>query len=187
MARVPLGTVKGRMRLALEKMGPTCADEAWSMSDHEEMESSVAAWVLGALDADEAETVRSHAEGCPTCREVAARLRRVVGHCRSWSTSRSACPAARACACRGNGVARVAGPPAGRGCRETEAESASTDIARGSVAGCRLRGGGGRLIALVTGVVIGDVAFHALSRRRRARSPDSPSWATRRWRALRRR
>src|SRR5438128_1262557 len=49
------------------------------MSDHEEIESSVAAWVLGALDADEAETVRSHAEGCPTCRELAARLRRVVG------------------------------------------------------------------------------------------------------------
>src|SRR3989454_10432290 len=49
------------------------------MSDHEEMESSVAAWVLGALDADEAEMVRSHAEGCSTCREVAARLRRVVG------------------------------------------------------------------------------------------------------------
>src|SRR5438094_5884884 len=49
------------------------------MSDHEELESSVAAWGLGALDAGEAETVRSHAEGCPTCREVAGRLRRVVG------------------------------------------------------------------------------------------------------------
>src|SRR5437667_1680 len=49
------------------------------MSDHEEIESSVAAWVLGALDAEEADSVRSHAEGCPTCREVAGRLRRVVG------------------------------------------------------------------------------------------------------------
>src|SRR5256885_15985090 len=49
------------------------------MSDHEELESAVAAWVLGALDADEAEAVRSHAEGCPTCREVAVTLRRVVG------------------------------------------------------------------------------------------------------------
>lgn len=49
------------------------------MSDHEEFENSVAAWVLGALDADEAEAVRAHAEGCATCREVAARLRRVVG------------------------------------------------------------------------------------------------------------
>ncbi len=49
------------------------------MSDHEELESSVAAWVLGALDPDEAETVRAHVEGCATCREVADRLRRVVG------------------------------------------------------------------------------------------------------------
>ena len=49
------------------------------MSDHEELESSVAAWVLGALDAEEAETVRVHVEGCAGCREVADRLRRVVG------------------------------------------------------------------------------------------------------------
>jgi anti-sigma-K factor RskA len=49
------------------------------MSDHEELESSVAAWVLGALEPEEAETIRSHAEACPTCREVAERLRRVVG------------------------------------------------------------------------------------------------------------
>lgn len=49
------------------------------MSDHEELEKSVAAWVLGALDADEAESIRIHVEGCASCREVAARLRRVVG------------------------------------------------------------------------------------------------------------
>ena len=52
------------------------------MSDtdkHDELESSVAAWVLGALDADEAESIRLHVEGCASCREVAAGLRRVVG------------------------------------------------------------------------------------------------------------
>ena len=49
------------------------------MSDHEELESSIAAWVLGALDAEEAASVRVHAEGCASCTEVAARLRRVVG------------------------------------------------------------------------------------------------------------
>ncbi len=49
------------------------------MSDHEELESSVAAWVLGALDPDEAETIRAHVEACATCREVADPLRRVVG------------------------------------------------------------------------------------------------------------
>jgi len=49
------------------------------MSDHEELESSVAAWVLGALDPKEAETVHSHVDACPTCRDTAERLRRVVG------------------------------------------------------------------------------------------------------------
>jgi anti-sigma-K factor RskA len=52
------------------------------MSDtdgHDELESAVAAWVLGALDPDEAELTRRHVEGCVSCREVAARLRRVVG------------------------------------------------------------------------------------------------------------
>jgi len=49
------------------------------MSDHEELESSVAAWLLGALDGDESEAVRMHVDGCASCREVAGRLRRVVG------------------------------------------------------------------------------------------------------------
>jgi len=49
------------------------------MSDHEELESAIAAWVLGALEADEAEALRTHVEGCATCTEIAARLRRVVG------------------------------------------------------------------------------------------------------------
>ena len=49
------------------------------MSDHEELESSVGPWVLGALDPDEAEAVRVHVEGCASCREVATRLQRVVG------------------------------------------------------------------------------------------------------------
>ena len=40
---------------------------------------SVAAWVLGALDVAEEDSIRSHVGACPTCREVAARLRRVVG------------------------------------------------------------------------------------------------------------
>src|SRR6266436_4235268 len=46
------------------------------MSDHEELEGTVAAWVLGALDADEAESMRVHVEGCATCRQTAARFRR---------------------------------------------------------------------------------------------------------------
>ncbi|MDQ2942234.1 MAG: zf-HC2 domain-containing protein, partial [Candidatus Dormibacteraeota bacterium] len=49
------------------------------MSEHEELESSVAAWVLGALDGDEVDVVRTHIEGCPSCRETALRLGRTVG------------------------------------------------------------------------------------------------------------
>jgi anti-sigma-K factor RskA len=49
------------------------------MSDHEELESSVPAWVLGALEPDEAETIRAHVDSCATCREAVQRLRRVMG------------------------------------------------------------------------------------------------------------
>lgn len=48
------------------------------MSDHEELESLVAAWVLGALGAEEAETLRVHVEGCATCRQTASRLGRAA-------------------------------------------------------------------------------------------------------------
>ncbi|HSS61198.1 MAG TPA: anti-sigma factor [Candidatus Limnocylindrales bacterium] len=49
------------------------------MSDHEELESLVAPWVLGALEPGESEIVRTHIDGCPTCRDLAGRLSRVVG------------------------------------------------------------------------------------------------------------
>jgi anti-sigma-K factor RskA len=48
------------------------------MSDHEELESNVAAWVLGALDREESDAVQAHVEGCAACRETAARLQRAV-------------------------------------------------------------------------------------------------------------
>jgi Anti-sigma-K factor rskA/Putative zinc-finger len=48
------------------------------MSDHEEMENAVVAWVLGAAEPEEAETVAMHLDGCAGCRAVAARLQRVV-------------------------------------------------------------------------------------------------------------
>ena len=49
------------------------------MSDHEELESDLAAWVLGALDPEEAAAVQAHVEGCASCRETVARLQRAVG------------------------------------------------------------------------------------------------------------
>jgi len=48
------------------------------MSDHEELESTVAAWVLDALDADEAASIRVHVDGCATCQQTVARLRRAA-------------------------------------------------------------------------------------------------------------
>jgi anti-sigma-K factor RskA len=48
------------------------------MSDHDEMEQAVAAWVLGAVEAEESENLRLHVATCPTCRVLAGRLRRAV-------------------------------------------------------------------------------------------------------------
>jgi anti-sigma-K factor RskA len=48
-------------------------------SDHELIEDSVAAYLLGAAEPAEAETVRAHLEGCASCRQLAARLTRAVG------------------------------------------------------------------------------------------------------------
>src|SRR5579871_6551613 len=48
-------------------------------SDHELLEDTVAAHLLGAGEPGEAETVRAHLQACASCRELAARLSRVVG------------------------------------------------------------------------------------------------------------
>jgi hypothetical protein len=48
------------------------------MSEHEELESSVAAWVLGAMEGEEVEMMYTHVEGCAICRETSARLGRTV-------------------------------------------------------------------------------------------------------------
>jgi anti-sigma-K factor RskA len=49
------------------------------ITDHDELEASVAAYVLGALEDDEADEVRRHLETCPTCPALAEDLRRAVG------------------------------------------------------------------------------------------------------------
>lgn len=48
------------------------------MSEHDQIESSVAAYILNVVETDEADSVRAHLEGCSSCRELAARLRRAV-------------------------------------------------------------------------------------------------------------
>jgi len=49
------------------------------MSEHEELEMSLAAWVLDAVTADEADEMRLHIEGCASCREATARMERARG------------------------------------------------------------------------------------------------------------
>jgi anti-sigma-K factor RskA len=48
------------------------------MSDHPELENSVAAFVLGAAAEEEAAAVRAHLGGCAECRELASRLQRAA-------------------------------------------------------------------------------------------------------------
>lgn len=48
------------------------------MTDHDQLESIVAAWVLGACDTEEATIIEAHVETCVSCRRLAARLGRVV-------------------------------------------------------------------------------------------------------------
>lgn len=49
------------------------------MSEHEDLEQSVAAWVLDAVEADEVAAIRIHIEACPSCREMGSHFRRVIG------------------------------------------------------------------------------------------------------------
>jgi anti-sigma-K factor RskA len=48
------------------------------MSEHEEIENAIAAWVLGATDPDEQEMISRHLEGCATCRAMVARFRSIT-------------------------------------------------------------------------------------------------------------
>jgi anti-sigma-K factor RskA len=43
-------------------------------AEHEELENSVAAYLLGSVEPDEEERVRAHLAGCASCRELVARL-----------------------------------------------------------------------------------------------------------------
>ncbi|MDQ6790900.1 MAG: anti-sigma factor [Candidatus Dormibacteraeota bacterium] len=42
--------------------------------DHEELENSIAAYVLGSADPEDEDRLRAHLEACASCRELAARL-----------------------------------------------------------------------------------------------------------------
>jgi len=132
------------------------------MSDHEELESSVAAWVLGAMEPDEAETMRADVEGCPTCREVADRLRRVVGAlplavdetippARLRSRVLTAAAASRPAAASAH--ARIQPRP-----RPQQRQAAVASIGRRMPAYALAAVA---LVALLVGVLIGQTAFRA--------------------------
>ncbi len=48
------------------------------IGDHEEVENSIAAYVLGATETEENDSIQHHLDGCAGCRELAERLRRAV-------------------------------------------------------------------------------------------------------------
>src|SRR5215468_3060218 len=45
-------------------------------TEHNELESGIAAYVLGSADAEEYDRLRAHIEGCARCRALAVRLSR---------------------------------------------------------------------------------------------------------------
>jgi len=57
--------------------------------EHDELESSVAAYVLDAADAREGEMARAHIEGCAACRELARLLSIEAAVSTAFASSRS--------------------------------------------------------------------------------------------------
>lgn len=49
------------------------------IADHDEIESSIAALLLGAIDGEEEDALREHLAGCSRCQAAAARLQRAIG------------------------------------------------------------------------------------------------------------
>lgn len=132
------------------------------MSDHEELESSVAAWVLGAVDEAEAEAIRSHVEGCVTCRELAGRLRRVVGALPLGVEELNPPPRLRERVLAGATVSQREAPRAAVRVRRPEPKQVA--VLRAAAAPRRIPSyalAAVALIALLTGVIIGQVALRA--------------------------
>jgi anti-sigma-K factor RskA len=130
------------------------------MSDHDELESSVAPWVLGALDDDEAEATRIHVEGCPTCRATVARLRRVVAAV-PLAVDEVELPARLRERVLGAAAAsRGSAPPSGRAAWRVAAAAPGSRrplFARLQATVPAYAAAAGLLLALVVGLVAGDL------------------------------
>ena len=81
MLDMPIGTVKGRMRLGLEKMRAQLADGITpgelrvTGPDHARFADDAGAFLLGALADEERVAFERHMEACPDCRDEVERLR----------------------------------------------------------------------------------------------------------------
>ena len=49
------------------------------IADHDDIENSLPAYLMGIAEPDEAAMVRGHLEGCPRCRQFAQRMQRALG------------------------------------------------------------------------------------------------------------
>jgi RNA polymerase sigma-70 factor (ECF subfamily) len=65
---MPLGTVKGRMRLGLQKVRANLGEQIACEHDHRQWEDDIAAYALGALDESETARLELHLAGCQPCR-----------------------------------------------------------------------------------------------------------------------
>jgi anti-sigma-K factor RskA len=124
--------------------------------DHEELENSIAAYMLGSADPEEEGRLRAHLEACASCRELAARLAPAVSSLPLEAepvkpprrledrvvAAAAATRGAKAPAARGIRRVRLPGPPRVRvrfsGMRASLAAAAVLLFAAGAIAGLSL-------------------------------------------------
>jgi RNA polymerase sigma-70 factor (ECF subfamily) len=72
---VPLSTVKGRIRLGIKKLHLYMRDRGLVFdAAHEELQSLVARYLMGACENGEVEVIETHLEMCASCRQLARKL-----------------------------------------------------------------------------------------------------------------
>ena len=72
---VPLSTVKGRIRLGIKKLHIYMHDRGLVFdAAHEELQSMVGRYLMGACENGEVEVIETHLEMCASCRQLARKL-----------------------------------------------------------------------------------------------------------------
>ena len=75
MLEMPIGTVKGRMRLGLEKLRHQLAGKRVSAREHERFAGDTGAYLLGALEEAERSAFERHLATCHVCHDEVEQLR----------------------------------------------------------------------------------------------------------------